>query len=69
MEAWYQKCIDEIDRYAKLYPRRMRDNDKIFINDIRSRVRVGLSLTQGQERYLLGIQSRMTEAVRIPRRR
>lgn len=64
-EPWYQHCIDTIDARAKLYPRRLKIPDIKFLNDMRPRIKVGLGLSPGQEKYLLGLHEKMTEPVRI----
>lgn len=64
-EPWYEHCLKEIDERAKVYPRRYKNEYRIFIDGIRKKISVGLFLTPGQEKYLLGIHERMTEPTRI----
>lgn len=64
-EPWYPFCLEEIDRKAERYPRRLRDQDRNFLATVRPRIKLGLSLTPQQEQWLRDIHSRMTELSRM----
>lgn len=55
-EEWYKFALREIERSS----RRMTEQQKNFIQSVKPRIELGMSLSEKQEKFLLSVHEKMT---------
>lgn len=62
-QNWQHFALDEIERST----RRLSIWERPFVDSIRSIIKQGLTLSRNQDKRLMQIYQRMTDAKRLPR--